>query len=87
MVAHAVCASQSAHSGGLPRGFDHFLKVHADSPNSLPGNFVRVAVRSTGIGGAGDDGAYPAAFVALGHQTWSAIIEEAAGRPSSDRDQ
>ncbi|WP_328760623.1 hypothetical protein [Streptomyces sp. NBC_00271] len=41
----------------------------------------------TGIGGAGDDGAYPATFVALGHQTWSAIIEEAAGRPSSDRDQ
>jgi hypothetical protein len=32
----------------------------------------------TGIGGPGDDDAYPAAFVALGHQTWSAIIEAAA---------
>ncbi|WP_086796501.1 hypothetical protein [Streptomyces caniscabiei] len=32
----------------------------------------------TGIGGPADDDAYPAAFVALGHQMWSAVIEAAA---------
>jgi len=33
----------------------------------------------TGIGGPeSDEGSYPAAFVALGHQRWSAVIEAAA---------
>ncbi|WP_251058450.1 MULTISPECIES: hypothetical protein [unclassified Streptomyces] len=36
-------------------------------------------VHITGIGGSNDDeGVFPAAFVALGHQPWSEVIEAAA---------